>query len=204
MGTQSLRLTTPYALGPSGLHGHLIWYLEAHHIVSHACCSCQREFLSLPRPGAHRVWPWPELSLVPWTQSFGETPEVFWLHTWGLLGRNPNPTLNETLLLILSRTWTLSLHFNLTFTWALTSSLEGDLETGVTSILATSLVQTLTVAKALSPCGPNRMVWQHHVPGVPEAWQCPSAWCLEPHNVILQARLQLSERIAESYPTSGP
>ena len=42
--------------------------------------------------------------------------------------------------------------------WALTSALEGDHETGVASALATSLDQTLTVAKALSSWVPNSKV----------------------------------------------
>ena len=124
--------------------------------------------------------------------------------TWIPLEPNPNPTLNRTTHQILSLPSTLTLHFNLTFAWALTSPLERDLKTGVASILATSLVQTLTLAKALSPWGPNPKVWQHHAPGVPEAGQCHSAWCLEPHNVVLQAQLQFSERIPEAYPTRVP
>ena len=49
----------------------------------------------------------------------------------------------------------LILHLSRLLAWALTSTLEGDHETGVASALATSLARTLTLAKALSPKGPN-------------------------------------------------
>ena len=58
--------------------------------------------------------------------------------------------------LSLPRTQTLQLSHLLT--WTLTSALEGDHKTRVASALATSLVGTLTLAKALSPWGPNSIV----------------------------------------------
>ena len=63
-------------------------------------------------------------------------------------------TLHQTL--SLPRTQTLQLSHLVA--WALTSALEGDHETGVASALATSLDRTLTLAKALSPWGPNSNV----------------------------------------------
>ena len=53
---------------------------------------------------------------------------------------------------------TLTLQVNRLRAWALTSALEGDHETGVASSLATSLDQTLTLAKAPSPWGPHANV----------------------------------------------
>ena len=51
----------------------------------------------------------------------------------------------------LCRPRTLTVLLSHTVVWALTSGLKVDNETGVTSALATSLVRTLTIAKALSP-----------------------------------------------------
>ena len=53
---------------------------------------------------------------------------------------------------------TLTLHLSRLVAWALTSALEGDHETRVASALATSLSRTLTLATAVSPCGPNSNV----------------------------------------------
>ena len=61
---------------------------------------------------------------------------------------------------------TLTLHLSRLVAWALTSALEGDHETSVASALATSLSRTLTLAKAVSPWGPNSYVRQHLGPGV--------------------------------------
>ena len=73
-----------------------------------------------------------------------------------------------TLTLTLPRTWTLHRKLSLPLTltlqlshhlaWALTTALEGDHETGVASALVTFLDRTLTLAKALSPWGPNSKV----------------------------------------------
>ena len=52
----------------------------------------------------------------------------------------------------------LILHLSLVLAWALTSALEGDHETRDASALATSLIRTLTLAKALSSWGPNSKV----------------------------------------------
>ena len=75
------------------------------------------------------------------------------------------PSLNSDLTLTVNRNITLTLHLTLTLTqiihltrtvaWALNSVLEGDHETGVDSLLLTSLDLTQTLGKALSPSGPN-------------------------------------------------
>ena len=52
----------------------------------------------------------------------------------------------------------LILHLSGLLAWALTSALEGDHDTGVSSALATSLDRTLTLAKALPSWGPNNNV----------------------------------------------
>ena len=80
----------------------------------------------------------------------------------------PGASWDQTLTLTLPRTGTLhrnlslprilTLHLSPLVAWALTSALEGDHKTGVTSALATSLERTLTLAKALFPWGPNSNV----------------------------------------------
>ncbi|GGC18747.1 hypothetical protein GCM10010972_34930 [Cellulomonas carbonis] len=84
------------------------------------------------------------------------------------MGSAPGASWELTLTLTLPRTGTLHRNLSLPRTltlqvsrlraWALTSALEGDRETGVDSALATSLDQTLTLAKALSPRGPSANV----------------------------------------------
>ena len=58
----------------------------------------------------------------------------------------------------LSLPQTLTLQLNRILACALTSPLKGDHEMGVATALATSLDRTLTLAKALSPWGPNSNV----------------------------------------------
>ena len=58
----------------------------------------------------------------------------------------------------LSLPQTLTLQLSRLLAWALTSPLEGDHETGVATALAMSLDRTVTLAKALSPWGPNSNV----------------------------------------------
>ena len=80
----------------------------------------------------------------------------------------PGAAWDLTLTLTVSRTGTLhrnlslprslTLQLSRLLAWALISALEGDHETKVTSALATSLVGTLTLAKSLSPWGPNSNV----------------------------------------------
>ena len=84
------------------------------------------------------------------------------------MGSGPGTSWDLTLTLTLPRSETLHqnlslprsliLHLRRLLAWALTSALEGDHETGVASALATSLDQTLTLAEALSPWGPNSNV----------------------------------------------
>ena len=75
--------------------------------------------------------------------TLGSSPGISWVLTLtvprtGTLPRNLS--LPRSLILDLSRL----------MAWTLTSALEGDHETGVTLALVMSLVQTLTLAKALS------------------------------------------------------
>ena len=84
------------------------------------------------------------------------------------VGSAPGASWDLTLTLTVPRTGTLHRNLSLPRTltlqvnrlraWALTSALEGDHETGVDSVLATSLDQTLTLAKAPSPWGPHANV----------------------------------------------
>ena len=84
------------------------------------------------------------------------------------VGSAPGTSWDLTLTLTLPRTGTLPrnlslpgsliLHLSRLLSWALTSALEGDHETGVASALATSLARTLTLAKALPSWGPNSNV----------------------------------------------
>ena len=77
------------------------------------------------------------------------------------VGSAPGASWDLTLTLTLPRTGTLHrnlslprsliLHLSCLLAWALTSALEGDHDTGVALALVTSLVRTLTIAKALSP-----------------------------------------------------
>ena len=97
---------------------------------------------------------------MPSTQPFGETTALLWFGAWNLLGPNPNSNLtpirdpppkpkpasipNTAIDHLLA--------------WALTSDLEGDHETAVTSALAVSLDRTLTLANAQSLWGPHSIV----------------------------------------------
>ena len=84
------------------------------------------------------------------------------------VGSAPGTSWDLTKTLTLPRTGTLPrnlslprslfLHLSRLLAWALTSSLEGDQETGVASALATSLDRTLTLAKALPSMGHNSNV----------------------------------------------
>ena len=71
----------------------------------------------------------------------------------------------------LSLPQTLTLQLSRLLAWALTSPLEGDHETGVATALAMSLDRTVTLAKALSPWGPNSNVRKYHAPGVQKRWR---------------------------------
>ena len=87
---------------------------------------------------------------------------LLWVRRLEILGANPNPKPNPTPNRDpppnLSMPRSLTLQLSRLLAWALISALEGDHETKVTSALATSLVQTLTLAKSLSPWGPNSNV----------------------------------------------
>ena len=75
--------------------------------------------------------------------------------TWDLTLTLPR---TGTLARNLSLPRSLILHLSRLLAWALTSTLEGDHETGVASALATSEDRTLTLAKALPSWGPNSNV----------------------------------------------
>ena len=138
--------------------------LEAHDVVSQAWLQLPERILEAPRLGAdRRVWPWqpntdpdqhrplcPQLGLSRRPRpccGFGA-----W-SSWELTLTLTLPR-SETLHLNLSLPRSLTLQLRRLLAWALTSSLEGDHKTGVASALATSLFQTLILAKALSPWGP--------------------------------------------------
>ena len=126
--------------------------------------------------GAHRrAWPWQPKTdpdrhppLRPPLSPSGRLLPCCAFGAWSLLGPNPNP--------IPTRNWepspnlrlprTLTLNLGRRVAGALTLALEGDHETRVASALATSLGRALTLAKAVSPCGPNSNVRQHLGPGV--------------------------------------
>ena len=78
-------------------------------------------------------------------------------HAWSLLGPkpNPNPILNQDPPLKPQPASNPNPALVPLVAWALTSALEGDHEQRVESALATSVARTLTLAKALSPRGPN-------------------------------------------------
>ena len=103
----------------------------------------------------------------------------------------------------LSQPRSLTLHLSCPIAWALTSGLEEEYETRVASALATSLERNLTLAKALSPRGPNTKMWQHHVPGVHKQYRLSGhgTWKL---SISFPRWLQLPERIPEASPTRGP
>ena len=166
--TQCQRLTTPRAWRPEEVQADSAWTLEAHHAESQARLQLPRGFRRPPRPGAQsRVWPWQPKTdpdrqppLCPQPTPSGRPRAC--------CGFAPGASWELTLTLTLPRTGTLHRNLSLPRTltlqvsrlraWALTSALEGDHETGVASALATSLDQTLTLAKAPSPWGPHANV----------------------------------------------
>ena len=144
------------------------WNLEAHHVVSQArlqlperipeasstrgpitCVALQTK----TDPDRHHPF------CTPLSPS-GRPLPCCGFRAWSLLGPNPTPnrTPNGTIHRNLSLPRTLTLQLSHLVAWALTSALEGDHETGVASALAKSLDRTLTLAKALSPWGPNSNV----------------------------------------------
>ena len=176
MGSQYQHLTPPHAWGPEAVQIHSAWKPEAQHAVSRPGCSCPGGFRRPPRPGPMDVCGLGSQSMI----LTGTLPCA--LHS-ALRGdfcpaerSAPGASWDLTLTLTLPRTGTLqgnlslprtlTLHLSRLVAWALTSALEGDHETSVASALATSLSGTLTLAKAVSPWGPNSYVSQHLGPGV--------------------------------------
>ena len=168
MGTQLKRLTAPRAWDPEAVQTDSARNLEAHHVVSHARLQLPRGFQRPPRPREEQpVWPWrakrdPDRHrpLCPQLSPWGRPLPYCGFGAWRQ--QVPNPNLNTTVIRdprpkpSLPRY--LILHLSCRLAWALTSALEGDQGTGVTSALATSPDRTLTLAKALSPWGPNSNV----------------------------------------------
>ena len=162
MGTQFQRLTASRAWGPEAVQADSARNLEAHRVVSQARLQLGRGLRRPPQPREEQhVWPWQpkrdpdrHRPLCPNSALRGDhCPAV---------GSAPGTSWDLTLTLTLPRTGTrprnlslprsLILHLSRLVAWALTSALEGDHETGVASALATSLAQTLTLAR-LSPHG---------------------------------------------------
>ena len=132
--------------------------------------SCTRGFLRpaqridhiIVRPWKPKTNPDQHRPLCPQLRPSGRQLHCCGFSAWSLLGPNPNhnhnPQPNPNTIS------NLTLHLTRTIAWALTSALEGDHETGVPSALATTLDQTLTLAKALSPWGSNQSLT------TPDAW----------------------------------
>ena len=168
MGTQFQRLTASRAWGPEAVQADSARHLEAHHVVSQARLQLPRGLRRPPRPREEQhVWPWQpkrdpdrHRPLCPQLSPSGRPLPCCGFGAWSLLGPNPTPnrTPNGTIHRNLSLSRTLTLQLSRLLAWALISALEGDHETKVTSALATSLVGTLTLAKSLSPWGPNSNV----------------------------------------------
>ena len=165
MGTQLKRLTTPRAWDPEAVQADSARNVEAHHVVSHTRLQLPRGFRRPPRPREKQhVWPWREKRdpdrhrpLCPQLSPWGRPLPYCGFGAWRR--QVPNPNLNTTVIRDPPRK---PKHgsipnpsFELPLAWALTSALEGDQGTGVTSALATSPDRTLNLTKALPSWGPN-------------------------------------------------
>ena len=168
MRTQFQRLTASRAWGPVTLQADSARNFEAHHVISQARLQLPRGFRRTPRPQEEQhVWPWQpkrdphrHRPLCPQLSPSGRPLPCCGFGAWKLLGPNPNtnPTLNRDPPPKPKPASIPNPAFERPSEWALTSALEGDHETGVTSALVTSLDRTLTLAKALSSWGPNSKV----------------------------------------------
>ena len=165
MGTQLQPLRTPGPWGRKAVQADSAWNLDAHHVVSQAGLQLSQripEASSTKGPITCVAWqpktdPDQQRPLCPQLSPLGRLHPYCGFFAWSLLGRNPNPnrTPKWDLHRNLSLPQTLTLLLSRLLAWALTSALEGGHETGVASALATSLDQTLTLAKAPSHCEPN-------------------------------------------------
>ena len=168
MGTQFQRLTASHAWGPEAVQADSARNLEAHHVVSQARLPLPRGLRRPPRPRRNSM-------CGRGSQRGILTGTVPCALNSALRGDNctavglaPGSAGDLTLTLTLPRTGTrprnlslprsLILHFSRLLAWALTSALQGDHDTGVASVVATSLERTLTLAKALPSWGPNSNV----------------------------------------------
>ena len=155
-------------LGPEAVQAHVAWNVSAHHVNSQAWLQMPERIPEDPPSGPDRhVWRW---------QPKRDPDRHHPLCPHFSPSQRPRPccgfgarrSCELTLTLTLPRTGNLHrnlslprsliLHLSRLLAWAFTSTLEGDHETVVTSALATSLDQTLTLAEALSPWGPNSNV----------------------------------------------
>ena len=156
--------------------GSLSIEMEAQHVVSQAGLQLTERIRRCPRPGSHRlVWPWQPTLILTVTIPCAFNSDLRGDHCPAVdsaLGESWDVTFTLTLPLIgkldrnISLPRTITLHLSILVSCALTSALEGDHETRVASALATSLEQSVTVAKAPSLLGPNSSVCQQHAPGV--------------------------------------
>ena len=160
------RLTTPGAWSPEAVEADSAWNLEANHVISQSRLHCPIGPGGLLDQGPNHVCGLGSqrgnlTGTVPCALNSAlrgdHCPAVGSVSgaSWDLTLTLPRTgTLHQNL----SLPRTLTLHLSRLCVWALTSSVEEDHETGVASALATSLDQTLTLANALSPWGPNSNV----------------------------------------------
>ena len=159
MGTQLHHLTTPRAWGAEVVQAHSAWNLDAQQVVSHGGLKLLER---IPEPSSMRS---PSTCVALAANTDPEHHHPFYPHLspagrpWPAVGLVSGAYCVLTLTLTVPLTETL--HQNLRLPrkltlylcrlvpWALTSALEGNHETRVTSALATSLDRNLTLAKAL-------------------------------------------------------
>ena len=163
MGTQFQRLTASRAWGPEAVQADSARHLEAHHVVSQARLQLPRGFRRPPRPREEQhVCPWQpkrdpdrHRPLCPQFSPSQRPRPCCAFGTWSSWEVTPKLTLPRTGTLHgnLSLPRSLTLQLSRLLAWALTSALEGDHDTRLASALVTSLVRTITLAKALSPWG---------------------------------------------------
>ena len=143
MGTQFQSLRTLHAWGPEAEQAHSAWNLEAHHVVSRPGHCCPRGFLRPPCPGAFRVvWPCQPKTdpdqhppLGPQVSPSGrQLPS-----TWNLLGPIPNPNPKQNPEYNPKPISNPIAPPEPCFAWTLSSALNRDHESAVTSALVSSL-----------------------------------------------------------------
>ena len=138
----------------SGFKRHGTWKLTMS--FPRPSCSCPKGFRRPPRPRAEHVWPWqpkrePDQHgpKCPQLSPSGRPLPCCGFGAWNLLGPNPNPNPKPKPASIPNPA------IDCLLAWALTSALERDHETAVSSAMPVSLEKTLTLANAQSPWGPN-------------------------------------------------